>query len=345
MKKKIAISSLAIVMILSMVIFAFAGCNNKVDYQLTQDFAVPEAYIGAEGNSLPTDAVVGGIKPVDDKMTAYEMFEIGIQNFYNANYAVIEYSGGVNMTLIGIKVNQVVQSTKIRQGIGDKDGNNANGATYFADNKSYSTFAKIYEKFVIRTDSFQRIAVASKKKGDSDNGTVKYNSSSKYGRLGAWSVDKWGNVADYQNLSELVTTNSNNPTILWMYELKEEYIMGDSVIMPAHDADAHIYKFAFEFDPEKSTVEYLKVMKVQLEGNAGMGVDGLQFNKLILEVVMWENGMIRAINVKESYQMKMDVPVLGYIDSVVGLKATQLFSYNPEEAGYKIQEHINSFNA
>ena len=57
---------------------------------------------------------------------------------------------------------------------------------------------------------------------------------------------------------------------------------------------------------------------------------------------MWENGMIRSINVVENYQMKMVLAGIK-INSAVVLTATQLFSYNPSEAGYVIADHIAKF--
>ena len=280
------------------------------------------------------------------------MLEVGMANFYNANYAINEYKGGVNMTLAGtIKVDQEVQSSKIRNGKGDADGNNANGATYFADNKSYSMFAKIYEKFVIKPDSWTRKAAdkgdieftkPGKKVTKINNGDTSIKRNDKAGRLGYWYVDgnKFGTENNYENLADLVTANSNKPTILWMYELSADKIQ--KKIDPIYVAEEKCYKFAFDFKPTESTEKYRQVMLVQLESNAGMPIEGLGFNQLVLEVVMWENGMLRSINVVENYQMKMVLAGVK-INSAVVLTATQLFSYNPNEAGYALQDHIDKF--
>ena len=61
MKKKILISTVVIIMILSMSLMLFAGCKTKL-YELTPDFAIPEAHIGADTLTLGADAVDGGIK-------------------------------------------------------------------------------------------------------------------------------------------------------------------------------------------------------------------------------------------------------------------------------------------
>ena len=345
MKKKILISAVAIIMILSMSVMIFAGCGGPELDDLDENFAIPTASIGANGNTLDSANVKGGIKPINKDMSSFEMLQIGMENFYNANYATIEYNGGVFMTLANvIKVDQVVQSTKIRDGYGDAEGNNANGATYFADNKSHSAFAKIYEKFVIRPDSWARKAADKKSVNFYEAGSkIKKGplKDQRAGRLGEWYVDgSFGGATQYDSLSKLVTANSNNPTVLWMYDLQQEYIKDQ--FAPIYVSEENSYKFAFLFDPELSTVEYRKVMLVQLETNAGMPIQGLEFKQLMLEVVMWENGMIRAINVIEVYHMKMVLAGMG-IDSDVKLTATQLFSYDPNEEGYKINDHINNF--
>ncbi|MDE7190959.1 MAG: hypothetical protein K2O35_00570 [Clostridia bacterium] len=333
MKKKILISALVVIMILSMSLMIFAGCKPKLD-EIDENFAIPTAEIGANGNELSADMVQGGIKAINKNMTSFEMLQVGMENFYNAKYATIEYNGGVFMTLANVlPVNQVVQSTKIRNGVGDAAGNNANGATYFADNKSHSTFAKIYEKFIIKPGQYTRKAAS---KGIN---YVEPNQKGS-GRLGAWSVGSWAAPTNYESLQELVTANSNNPTILWMYDLQKEYIIEH--MDPVYVEEEKSYKFAFLFEPEKSTEEYQKVMLVQLETNAGMPIKNFKFKQLMLEVVLWENGMIRAINVSEVYHMQMVLKGMG-IDSDVKLTATQLFSYDPNEGGYKIDDHLNAF--
>lgn len=322
MKKKILLTSIVIVMILTTVCMALAGCKFKEDQ--VKDFTPPEMAIGA---TMPT---WDNMASINKDMSAFQMLQVGMENFYNADYAVIEYNGGVQVTIAGMPVNQVVQSTKIRQGKGDAAGNNANGAIYFADNKSHSAFAKLYEKYIITSNTFER------KTGKSISYS-KPNKKGENGRLGKWSVKGWNAPDTYETLQDLADKNHNNPTILWMYNLQNDFIIDK--IDPIYDSETKTYRFVLKFDPENSTDAYIDVMKAQLEGNAGMKVEGLKFLQLILEVVMWENGTIRSINVNEAYKMKL----AGIIDSNVNLKATQLFSYDANEAEYKIQDHIDAY--
>ena len=332
MKKKILISSIVVVMLLSMTLMLFAGCG-KFKPEPLEDFAVPETKIGKE---LLTDT-----EAINAKMSAFEMLEVATRNFYNAEYAVIAYQGGVNMNVGGfLPVDQEVQSTKIRLGKGDATGQNANGAKYFADNKSYSTFAKLYEKIVIDGQSV-KYRNAEGTKFQRANGKKRPND--------IWSVGSWNAIDDdYTSLAKadeeksFLAKKSNNPTVLWMYDLQKDFITGE--LEPKYDEETKTYRFALEFDPVKSTTEYIKTMKAQLEGNAGMGVEGLEFLQLQLSVVLWENGTFRSISVVEGYKMTMAVTSsLKLNNNVVKLTATQYFSFNPNEEGYGIDSHIADF--
>ncbi|MCX4362730.1 MAG: hypothetical protein OSJ74_05050 [Clostridia bacterium] len=332
MKKKILISALVVVLLLSMTMVLFTGCGFKPEP--LEDFSIPEVSIGIENQPTNTEKI-------NSKMSAFKMLEVATRNFYNAEYAIVEYKGGVNMRIGGaFPVDQEVQSTKIRRGKGDAAGNNANGATYFADNKSYSNFAKLYEKIVISPEKIQ---------WRNADGTS-FKRASKKQPKDIWTVDKWNDIdSDFTSIAKegeeksFLNKKSNNPTVLWMYDLQEKFIKGQ--LEPVYDEATKTYRFALEFDPVESTKEYIKTMKAQLEGNAGMTVEGLEFLQLQLEVVLWENGTFRSITVKEGYKMTMAVtPSFKLSNNIVKLTATQQFSYNANEEGFAIDTYVNNFS-
>ncbi len=330
MKKKILISAIIVVLLLSMSTMLFAGCNKEFVPEPLVDFAIPDVTIG---KTLLEDT-----KPVDKDMSAFNMLQVASENFYDADYAIIKYQGGVKMRIVAFDVDQEVQSTKIRSGKGDATGNNANGATYFADNKSYSMFAKLYEKMVIAPDRIQ---------WRNAEGTG-FKRANKKQPKDIWTVDKWNaidsdftSLADKDDAKSFLNKKSNNPTILWMYDLQEEFIKGQ--LEPIYDEATETYRFALEFLPEESTVEYIKTMKDQLENNGGIKVDNLVFKQLVLEVVLWKNGTFRSITVKEAYSMTMKAGPIVLNDTLVKLSATQQFSYNANEEDFAIDTYVNNF--
>lgn len=316
--KKSLISVVIIVMLLAVALSAFAGCTPDLDPLTVEDFEIIDMNIGKE---MPT---AENATALNADMSAFEMLEVAVANYYNADYAISQLVGNVDTTVLGINTTQVVDAAKIRSGKGDATGKNANGAKYFADSISYSQFASLYEKIVINPDE------------------IKYrNAKTSYHRRGKTiKIEKWNDIdTDFADVADFTAKKSNNPTILWMYDLQKDFILESST--PIYDEATKTYRFAIIFDPDKSTVEYKKTMQQQLEVNAGMKVEGLEFKQLRLRVVLWENGMIRNMYITEAYKMKL----AGIIDSVVVLDSDVQYSFDPNEAGYDIDENIESINS
>lgn len=316
--KKVLISIVVIIMMVTVALCAFAGCTPDLPPLTVDDFEIIEMNIGKE---MPT---VEGATPLDSSMSSYEMLQTAVANYYNANYAISQLLGSVVTSIGPIKVTQMVDAAKIRSGKGDANGNNANGAKYFADSISYSQFASLYEKIVITPD------------------TIKYrNADTKYiRRQDTVEVKSWNGIdTNFDDVADFTAKKSNNPTVLWMYDLQEDFIQEKSD--PKYDEATKTYRFAIIFDPVKSTTEYVKTMQQQLEVNAGMKVEGLEFLQLRLRVVLWENGMIRNMYITESYKMKL----AGVIDSVITLNSDVQYSFDPNEAGYDIDTNIASIDS
>lgn len=318
MKKKILISAVVVIMVLSMTMVMFAGCKDK-----EIDFG-PQTIGVASPTNFETESITSD-------MTAYQMLKVGMNNYYDAPVAVTVYNGSVATTVIGVTINQLVESCKIRVGQGDADGNNVNGAKYFADNRSYSMAANLYEKMIITEDE-----VLYK---NAKNGKTKYDD-----KKDVWTVKggDWNSEEEYDDIAALAKAKSNNPTILWMYDLQESFVLSTST---APSLAGEVYSFTLDFDPIKSTANYIDTMKAQLEVNAGMPVEGLEFTKLQLKVEMWSNGTIKRIQIVESYKMKLVLKALANakLNSELTLRSDTQFAYEEVE-GYKFADHLKQYN-
>lgn len=310
--KKVLISIIAIVMILTVSIAAFAGCDK------------PNANTDGQqiGKTMPS---VDGATAVSADMSAYEMFSTAVQNYYDADFAIMQLWGVVETVVLGIPTTQMVDAAKIRDGKGDATGNNANGATYYADSVSYSRFASLYEKMYITADSVQY-------KNGKD---VKYDASKKSIKFKSWNA-----IEDYDSVADMAAAKKSNTTLLWGYDLKEDFVVNS--VKPEYIAEENVYKVIVEFDPDKSTVEYADTVKQQLT-NAGQKLNSLDFTKLKFEVYIWENGLIRNMRNVESYKMKLDLGI-GLLNSEVSLDSNIQFSYDKNEAGYDLAAEKKSFD-
>ncbi len=316
--KKSLISILVIVMVLSMSLMAFAACDDGLEEIGVEDFEIAEMNIG---KTMPDVEVAN---PLSADMTAFQMLDASVKNYYDVDYAASQLLGTVLTSVLGIPITQVVDAAKIRSGKGDINGNNANGAKYFADSISYSSVASLYEKIVITPDEIQY-----------RNAKTSYSK-----RKDAFEIKYWNAIdTNFSDVADFTKKKANNPTILWMYDLQEQYILEAST--PVYDKATGTYRFAIIFDPIKSTENYKGTMKQQLEANAGMSVSGIEFKQLRLRVVLWENGMIRNMHITESYKMK----IAGIIDSTITLQSYVQYSFDKNEAGYDIDENIASITS
>lgn len=317
--RKCVVAIVAIILI-AVLTMTFVGCKNKsVEKVGIEDFELIEMNIGAQ---MPAKA---GALPIDKSMSAYEMFDTVVKNFYDADFAITQqYGTAVTTTMGSIETQQVVDVMRIRDGKGDATGNNVNGATYFADSVSYSNVTQLYEKIVINGED----------KISFRNAKLRYRAGGNTIEIKNWNnIDTaFDSVADFEN------KKSNNPTVLWMYDLKEENMSDYS--QPIYDEESGTYRFSILFNPVNSTEKYRKTMVQQLEGNAGMTVNKIDFQQLRLRVVLWENGMIRNIHITESYDLKL---AGGFINNKVMLKAEIQFSYDKNESGYNLEQNIKSF--
>lgn len=307
--KKFLISIIVVIMVLTVSISLFA-CTK------------PTADTGGQqiGKTKPVD----GATAVSADMTAEQMFYTAVQNYYDAEYAVMQLWGIVETEVIGLKTTQYVDAAKIRDGKGDATGANANGATYYADSASYSTFASLFEKMYITAD-----------KSYYKNASVKYKASKS-----TIEVKSWNAIEEYDTVLKMAEAKKGNTTLLWGYDLQSQFIINSSA--PEYLAEEQVYKLTIEFDPVQSTIDYAKTVEQQLT-NAGQKLEGLEFTKLTLEVYVWENGLIRNMRNVEAYKMKLNLGV-GTLNSEVALDSNIQFSYDKNEAGYDLNAEYESFN-
>lgn len=314
--RKFLLVSIAIIMICMMSLTVFVGCKQNIEKVTVDDFDIIEMNIG---KTMPSASVA---QPIDSGMSAYEMFSKAVANYYNADFVISQQYGTALSNTGLVTTSQVVDVAKIRVGKGDASGDNSNGATYYADSVSYSSMTSIYEKTIIKGDDiFYRNADAKYVRRDN---TIQ--------------IKSWHDVeTNFKDVPDYVDKKANNPTLIWMYDTSEENVVEAS--QPLYDEETDTYRFAIIFDPVDSTVEYVKTMRQQLEANAGLKVDKIDFLQLRIRFVLWSNGMIRNMYITESYGMK----IAGVLNSTVTLNAEVQFSYDPNESGYGISAFEEAF--
>lgn len=314
--RKFLLAFIAIAMVLAVMITTLGGCSNKVEKLTVEDFDIIDMNIG---KNMPTWTEPN---PVNEDMSTYEMFSTAIANYYDTDFVISQQYGTALTRVSAVKTSQVVDVARIRVGKGDSQGLNSNNALYYADSISYSSAASLYEKTIIKDDTIYY-----------RNANTKYNR-----RNDTIDIKSWNGIStDFKNIEDYVSKKANNPTMIWMYDTSEENVVEYSD--PIYDEDTKTYRFSLIFNPDKATTEYVKTMKQQLEANANMKVEKIEFLQLRIRVVLWENGMLRNMFITEAYNMKLG----GLINSTVTLNTEVQFSYDSSEEGYSIANFEDMF--
>lgn len=313
MKKSLKITAIICVVIVALVVLV--GCGPKGGLIIAIGLKAPTA--------TPTTAVNSDMDGVDMLMAA-------VDNYYGADFVASVLSGNVETTVMGGKVTQAVLGRKIREGkfVEDFASDNSN---YFVDNRSYSFAAKLYEETLIKSGDIKYRNVSNPSRSLVQSKSDMYD-------ISVNDKVKWNDIEDYGSvMADYITAKSSDPRKIWAYLINEDTIK--TADKPSYNAETQQYSFKVVMDIALSTEEYKDVMIYQLESNAGMSVSGLDFTQLEFNVYVWESGFLARLEITESYKMKL----AGIINSEITLNSTQYFSYNPNEAGYKMSDYINQF--
>lgn len=316
MKKCFKITAIICVVIVSLVLLV--GCGPK------------SGLISEIGKTAPTATPTTA---VNADMSGVDMLMAAVDNYYGADFVASVLSGNVDTTVAGVKVVQAVLGRKIREGKFAEDYAD-DQANYFIDNRSYSFAAKLYEETLIKPGDIKYRNVSNPSRSILQNKKDMYD-------ISVNDKVKWNDIEEYGDaMDNYIDSKSSDPRKIWAYLINEDTIA--SADKPVYNAETKQYSFKVVMDIALSTEEYKDVMVYQLENNAGMSVSGLEFTQLEFNVVVWESGFLARLEITESYNMKLSAAGLK-LNSEITLNSTQYFSYNPNEAGYKMADYINKF--
>lgn len=308
--KKIIIAIVS-VLVITAACMSFVGCKpTEVNISGIKGF----------GKQKPTETPVAAFS---GDMSAIEMLEVGVKNYYGASYIASNSEGAINTQVLGMNFTQFVKSQTIRQGSSNGD------YKQFSNNISGSVGASlvkimIWEETAI-TKSGNNINV-NFRSADKDNLKVRKLDGDKYELF--FSKNGFNAVENFTDISKYQTEKAANPTLIWMYDINENTYDKEKTVEPKKNDDG-TYTFKIVADPKASTVEYTEQMMYMLN-STGTKAEDFEFRKIELEITMWDNGFIKSLNLTESYFMK----VSGIIDTEITLNSFRQFSYFDTEEGF-----------
>lgn len=312
MKRKLKfVFSIAIIVVVSFTILV--GCGKQEDFNNVDKFKVHEVSVGVKKPNLTPKT------PINKDLSPIEMLSAGIDNYYAAGFTTKISDENVNTKLGGITTNQYISSVIYRLGVADQN------ATYLVDNRTGSTFVKMWEESIFRGTNQIDFRVALK-----DN--VKYSKNKN-----EFSVKKWDSKETYNSLETYVEQKAADPTKIWDCDTSAENVIDQSNVW--YDVATGTYRFAILFDPQKGIGNFGNVIKYKIE-SSGNSLSDYNFETLKFEVVMWPNGFIRSVNIIQVYKMTMEVSMgikfTGNTRNVA--EGLHQFTYNEKEVTERIDQ-------
>ena len=337
---------ISLIVIISVVLCSFAACFNKTESQ-DKNTDTPDTGDNDEDNSDDDDndvtdpgdeneppatiygfgerhPVIAPSVQLSSDMSAMEMLEVGVKNYYGASYIASNSEGALNTQVMGLNFTQFVKSQTIRQGSLSGD------YRQFSSNISGSigpSFIKIMiweETAIEKNGGSMLINFRNANKDDlianqtADNDYELVFEESK----GFNAIESYSDIDDYQ------TSNITDPTKIWMYDINENTYDKDNTSEPVKNEDG-TYTFKIVADPKASTVEYTKQMMYMLNC-IGIKAEDFEFRKIELEITMWDNGFIKSIDITESYSMNIS----GILKTDLTLNTYRELSYYDDEDGF-----------
>ena len=266
------------------------------------------------GDKLPSN--INPKYSINKNMSALEMYEVGVKNYNEMDYVASVQKGNIVSSAVGMKVKQTLDSTKIKQ-----DGKYYLDTYVITQNPTLLTRVDMMDQSVYEDGKYRvRSAGNSEISVKSDENGVKYGE-----------VNKWKTIDYFNSLEAGLDKYPNDPTRLSMYIVNNSTVTNQT--KPVYDAKTNQYTFSLTLDCDKATVDYIENMYYNIKKNSATENGVITFTSLKLNVVMWDNGLIKSITTNESYEIAK---------AIGNPKTTNIYTtyvtYDPKEL--KINDYI-----
>lgn len=317
MKKNLTIIAVIVLAVVLMTTMVACGGADVMYPELTLAASKPDA-----------EAKVA----VNADMSALEMMQAALVNYYHADYIASVLQGLVSTSIGPIKVDQLVVGSKVRRGAAytdDECKTYNSDMTLFTDNKSHSIAAAVYEEVIIEGTDNIRVRQGDKIKSKVNEETKEY----------VITAGKYKEVEEFTSMENLIEEKVNDPARIWMYDINvwsDNSIVKEATAVTKEDG---CYKFTIDFALDKVTENYKNVMIYMLKAG-GANPKEVTFQGLKIQFEVWESGFLRTIHIEEKYHVVIDI--LGGINTDITLNSRQEFGY-AEMDGWKIDEKVALF--
>ena len=251
----------------------------------------------------PTKPDLEPTAAINGEMTSSEMLQAAITNYYGSDFALQKKSGSIETSIVGLSVEQLVESVTIREGAAD--GNHSiymrNQSSTMADSSMLDV--RYWDEIdYIKSDSseevYRRTVGASDYKlftiHDKNNALIDW-------WLGWTEGESYASPTKYNSLNSFVAQNSFDPTSILMYDLSQQNI--SSMTDPVYHADRETYTFDITLSAEAAT-DYAEWWRAVLAANE-QSPSEMEFTSVTLKFEIWDNGFLKNVTAQDNFHIKM----------------------------------------
>lgn len=274
---------------------------------------------------------------INGDMSAIEMLEAGVENYYGADFAIARTTGSLATEVMKMKLTQFVKSVTIREGASDGDNKlfyqNQSGTIKDGGLLGNAINIKIWEEtdYVKSGNNVNMYFRAA----NSDSLTAEKETDAAGTITDSWftwasGTEDFQATVSYNSLQSYSDERAADPTKIWMYDINANTILADKTVAPAYDEEGGYYTFTVSGNVDKnsegySVADYEEQMLYML-ASQDQNPSQFYFTEITLEVQMWPNGFFRSVKITESYFMQ----IMGFVDSVVTLVSTKAFFFEED---------------
>lgn len=247
---------------------------------------------------------------INGEMTSSEMLQAAITNYYGSDFALQKKSGSIETSIVGLSVEQLVESVTIREGTADGDH------SIYMRNQSATLSGSLpldvrywdeidYIKSGSAEEVYRRTVGASDYKlftiYDKNNALIDW-------WLGWTEGESYASPTKYNSLNSFAEQNAFDPTAIWMYDLSQQNIT--TMTDPVYHADRGTYTFDVTLSAEAAAnyAEWWRAVLAANDQNAE-----IEFTSVTLKFEIWDNGFLKSVTAQDNVSMKVSMISCGAV--------------------------------
>ncbi len=254
----------------------------------------------------PTKPDLEPTAAINGDMTSSEMLQAALDNYYGADFVLQKKNGSIETSVIGLSVEQLVESVTIREGAADGDYSiyvRNQSVTHDGDGLIQKLIDLRYwdEIDYIKSGSAEEVYHRIAARDNYEVETIYDKHDDLYDWWLGWTEgESYASPTKYNSLNHFVAQNAFDPTSILMYDLSQQNIT--TMTDPVYHADRGTYTFDVALSAEAAAnyAEWWRAVLAANDHNAE-----IEFTSVTLKFEIWDNGFLKSVTAQDNFYIKM----------------------------------------